>query len=223
MDQELKNNQVEDPISEQASRIVENLKRSGQQMRLVEAAAKALAKEHPGAFTISSNTNEYMSSITVTTQFEVESEILRLSISMTSWNGGAFEDSINIRQEDKSWRNDGVSYRLDVSQGTQIDKDHERLLELQNSDTTQPGMVLEGLLNNMFGKTDDGELLRYADRYAESTISASTALKILQNYTDLQRPVEDGFVSGMCLKDLLDELDRRKNTTSINPELPSNL
>jgi hypothetical protein len=209
---ELKNKQNEE---DRTKAVVENLKQYGQQMREVKTAAMALSNEYSEAFTVFAFTNENLSRLKASTQFEFEGEQMSLHLSITRWKSGIFEDSINIRQDCKTWMDDGVSYRLEVTQGSEVAEEYKKLLEFEKSNPE----IMEGMIDLMFDQSARGGLSRYADRFAESTISAEDALKVLQNAVNLHRPTKSGYPSGVSLEDFCDYLKQQKSNSQNNPEL----
>lgn len=200
-----------------------NLEARGRQLRAVRDEAINLANNNPDKFSVRPRGNNSFVGISAETELDAtvgdEQTRLRLSIGVEAWKGGSMENSVNISSTDgKTWADDGaVSYRLDASQGSQVEEEHQRLKDLEVSEKKGGFFgVLKAMRKSSYEKGKDGVLTDISDNYAETTIETGDALDILKNAKNLQKPANGG-VSLTDFQKMMQEQEEKRNNT---PKLP---
>src|SRR5260221_13945523 len=150
--------------------ISEGFARQRLEMQYVASLAKGLAQANQDKFSVYVVVNEHLLNIRATTDFDVtfddEIKPLSLSVGITKWKNGTTTQEVNIRPEHGSWMDDdAVSYRLDVSVGTETEREFERIAE-------KPGDNVKDVLLGLFDTDQEGQHVSYMDRFAESTMRA---------------------------------------------------
>ncbi len=179
-------------------------------MEMVASLATELVNSHPDDFSVDLEVGALRSSMRATTAFTVEGHELTLSVGITRSEGYDITHKVDIRPEDDSQTGIGTiysyRYRLDVGVGKAALEEFKMALDddlppdASHERRDSMRQFREEWLGR-FGTTQLGELARYADHWAESTINAESAIVLLQMATNLHRPKDYlGFTSGISLK-----------------------
>ncbi len=190
------------------------LSEHGLNMRAVRVVAMDLTEKYPDNFLVIPTKNDLLSTITACTIFEVtlngETIKFHLSVAVTSWQNGRFENRLMIREEGKN--RDGLSYRLDVDQGKEIDEEYLRVSKLEPLSfdvESEWQQAIKTMFYDKFEMGKDGILSSLSDNYLETTIETEMALLLLKKAGKLKRPQKNG-TRGVSLKEFREMLSKNQ-------------
>jgi hypothetical protein len=192
--------------------LTESFSSKRQEMRTVIKLTKTIVQSHPDDFIVDFMENDILSTLHVASAFESQGSPLRLYFGITKRRNGAVTHEINIRPEHGSWRDgDVISYRLDVSLGREAQEHYDRIIEASKlpADTDKDVRFKRTLTEFMLSYldiTDDGNLMLYADNYAETTIRTEEAIRVLSMGHAFRCPC----VSGSSLREFREWAEEQK-------------
>lgn len=185
-------------------------------MQAVVHLAKDIAQSHQDDFSVDAVNNDSLSSIHARTAFEAQGSHLILSLGITKWKNSTVTQEVNIRPEHGSWMDDdAISYRLDVETGQKIREEYDRFAADDTSPTDDEKTLkikreIRDVMLSFFDTIENGDLARYADSYAETTIKTEGAVWVLRAGRKFHRPRTFGFTSGPSLRQFRQWVEERQ-------------